>query len=314
MPLVAIFFTLLFGIMFGDVGQGLVFVGIGILLRRGVIKKFAAWQKFAPIFVGIGCSSTVMGFLNGEFFSNHHVLDFIGSAVAGLFGTTYPFLHLMPNSDSIHRVFYFFIFTLGIGFIINSTGLVVNIINQVSLKHLGKALFGKTGLSGALFFWYVIALAVRIAVWKYAVSPADWAVMGLCLGGVFLGEPLERLVEGERPVFEDGLGVAAIHGVVEVLEIISSYFSNSLSFLRVGAFALAHAVLGFIIFTMTDLIGGAASPSGILVTVAGNAVVILLEGMIVAIQVIRLQYYEFFSKFFTETGKEFIPFRFTYRP
>jgi len=69
-------------------------------------------------------------------------------------------------------------------------------------------------------------------------------------------------------------------------------------------------VLGFIIFTMTDLVGGAG---GIAVQILGNAVVIVLEGMIVAIQVIRLQYYEFFSKFFTETGREFTPFRFKYK-
>ena len=111
-------------------------------------------------------------------------------------------------------------------------------------------------------------------------------------------------------MFPNGIGAAFIEGVVEILEIVSSYLSNSVSFLRVGAFALAHAVLGFIIFTMTDLVGGAG---GLAVQILGNAVVIVLEGMIVAIQVIRLQYYEFFSKFFTETGREFTPFRFKYK-
>ena len=79
--------------------------------------------------------------------------------------------------------------------------------------------------------------------------------------------------------------------------------------MRVGAFALSHAVLGYIINTMTELVGGVG---GIAVLLIGNVVVIVLEGMIVAIQVIRLQYYEFFSKFFNETGREFKPFKFVY--
>ena len=110
---------------------------------------------------------------------------------------------------------------------------------------------------------------------------------------------------------ENGFGALFITGLVELIEVISNYMSNTVSFLRVGAFALAHAVLGYIINTMTQMCGGAAG-LGILVLIAGNAVVVVLEGMIVAIQVIRLQYYEFFSKFFNETGTEFVPLTFYY--
>ena len=80
--------------------------------------------------------------------------------------------------------------------------------------------------------------------------------------------------------------------------------------MRVGAFALSHAVLNFTILTLTNMCGGQASPGGIIVLILGNALIVVLEGMIVAIQVIRLQYYEFFSKFFHETGSEFKPFKF----
>ncbi len=310
-PLVAFFFTLLFGIMFGDAGQGLVFVLIGILLTANVIKWFPAWNKFGLIFVAIGCSSTVMGVLNGEFFGNGEVLVPLSRFLSGLFGEPRDhILHLMPSSGAIDKLFMFFAFTLAVGFIINSIGLIINIVNQFTLKRPGKALFGKTGLSGALFFWYVVFMAVRIAAFKIPPFWADWTVIGVTLFGVFMATPLERLIEGERPVFENGFGISVIEGAVEILEVISSYLSNSVSFLRVGAFALAHAVLGFIIFTMTDLIGGAG---GFAVSLFGNVIVIVLEGMIVAIQVIRLQYYEFFSKFFTETGREFQPFSFRYK-
>ena len=98
--------------------------------------------------------------------------------------------------------------------------------------------------------------------------------------------------------------------IVEIIEVISSYLSNTVSFLRVGAFALAHAVLGYIIEMMVEIVPPAG---GILVSIIGNGIVIVLEGMIVAIQVVRLQYYEFFSKFFSETGREFKPFSFVYK-
>ncbi len=310
-PIVAFFFTLLFGIMFGDAGQGLVFVLIGILLTTNVIKWFPTWNKFGPIFIAIGCSSTIMGLLTGEFFANSEILIPVSRFLSGLFGEPKDhILHLMPSASTIGKLFMFFLFTLAVGFIINSIGLVINIVNQFSLKRPGKALFGKTGLCGAIFFWYVVYMAIRIAAFKIPLYWVDWVVIGVSLFGVFMAHPLERLVCGERPVFEHGFGISLIEGVVEILEVVSSYLSNSVSFLRVGAFALAHAVLGFIIFTMTELVGGAG---GLLVTVLGNVIVIVLEGMIVAIQVIRLQYYEFFSKFFTETGREFQPFEFRYK-
>ena len=102
---------------------------------------------------------------------------------------------------------------------------------------------------------------------------------------------------------------AVIEAVVELLETLISYMSNSISFIRVGAFGLAHAVLGFIIATLSEMAG----PAYLAVMLVGNGIVVVLEGMIVAIQVIRLQYYEFFSKFFNETGREFKPFSFDYK-
>lgn len=313
-PLVAFFFTLLFGIMFGDAGQGLVFVLVGILLTAKKFKFLSNWHKFGPIFIGIGCSSFVMGLLTGEFFANSEILVPFTRYVTGLFGEPHDhILHLMPSANTIDKLFYFFLFTIAIGFIINSVGLVINIINQFSLKNPGKALFGKIGLSGALFFWYTVFLVIKLVVFKGALHTRDFVIIGISLFGVFFAHPLERLVNGQRPVLVHGLGTAIIEGLVEILEIISSYLSNSVSFLRVGAFALAHAVLGFIIFTMTELIGGPLSAGGLLVSIVGNVIVIVLEGMIVAIQVVRLQYYEFFSKFFLDTGIEFKPFKFVYK-
>lgn len=313
-PFVAFFFTLLYGIMFGDAGQGLVFLLIGILFTTHAVPWFKSWQKFGPVFICIGCSSIVMGLLTGEFFCNEEILKPFALWATGLFvgkeNAFAPILHMMPSSDTIAKMFYFFGFTIAVGFIINSIGIVINIVNNFSLRRVGKALFGRTGIFGAVFFWWVVALVIRIFAFGASIQLYDWIVIGVTLFGVFMEEPLTRLVQGERPVFENGVFGAVIEGIVALLEVVSSTLSNTVSFVRVGAFALAHAVLGYIVFTLTALTG---SIGGIAVSIFGNAIIIVLEGMIVAIQVIRLQYYEFFSKFFTETGKEFIPFKFVYK-
>ena len=310
-PFVAVFFTLLFGIMFGDAGQGFVFLLMGILMSLKVIKV-GGWNKFAPIFMAIGTSSMIMGVLTGEFFGNEEVLKPLSMAITGLFGEAHsPILHLMPDGSehSIKTMFMFFGVTVGVGFIINSVGLVLNITNNLLMHRLPKALFGKNGLSGAAFFWYVVVMVLRIAFAGHVFSLADGIVIGITLFLTMFSEPINRILEGEKPVFENGLFAAVIEAVVELLETLISYMSNSISFIRVGAFGLAHAVLGFIIATLSQMAG----PAYLAVMIVGNGIVVVLEGMIVAIQVIRLQYYEFFSKFFNETGREFKPFSFDYK-
>ena len=310
-PFVALFFTLLFGIMFGDAGQGFIFLLLGLLMSFKVIK-FGGWNKFAPVFMAIGTSSMIMGLLTGEFFGNEEVLKPVSLFITGLFGEPHsPILHLMPDGSehSIKTMFMFFGVTVGVGFIINSVGLVLNIINNLIMHKVPKALFGKTGLSGAVFFWYIVVMVIRIVVTDHAIDMTDGIVIGTTLFLTMFAEPIHRLMEHEKPVLENGLFAAVIEAVVELLETLISYMSNSISFIRVGAFGLAHAVLGFIIATLSEMAG----PAYLAVMLVGNGIVVVLEGMIVAIQVIRLQYYEFFSKFFNETGREFKPFSFEYK-
>jgi V/A-type H+-transporting ATPase subunit I len=312
-PFVAVSFTVLFGLMFGDVGQGLVLLLLGILTGRMKSGFLARFSRFSAALMAVGVSSMVVGFLDGEVFSNEAILVRPTRAVTG-FLTGVPVdrvLHLMPEKGHLDKLFMFFGFTVAVGVVINSVGLAINIVNQVSMRRWEKALFAKTGAAGALLFWYALFLAVRVIM---GGSPAWFDAFGLGLpaAALFFGPALWRLATGERPVLEHGLTAFAMEGFVELLESASYYVSNTVSFLRVGAFALSHAVLSFIVFTLGEMVRGA--PGGgvfaLLVVVAGNAVIILLEGLIVTIQVVRLQYYEFFSKFFTETGVEFSPFRF----
>ncbi|MDR0599301.1 MAG: V-type ATP synthase subunit I [Treponema sp.] len=319
-PFVAFFFTVLFGIMFGDAGQGLVLLLLGFAVgAKGGAGFFASYRKFSTPLKAVGVSSMIMGFLNGEFFTNEEFLTLptkaVGGFFMGLFGVPGEpperFLHLMPERGNITKLFYFFGFTIAVGVILNSIGLVVNIANQFSLKKHEKALFAKTGLAGLLLFWYALFIVARILLGgRFAWY--DYGGLFIPAALIFFGPAIWRLITGERPALEHGLMVFVMEGFVELLESASTYISNTVSFLRVGAFALSHAVLSFIVFTLSEmtakLAGGAAF--SLLITVFGNAVIILLEGMIVAIQVVRLQYYEFFSKFFTETGVRFAPFRF----
>ncbi|GHU66253.1 V-type ATP synthase subunit I [Spirochaetia bacterium] len=324
-PFVAIFFTVLFGIMFGDLGQGFVLFLAGFLTGKHGPKFLQGFKSYSVPLIAVGISSMIMGCLNGEVFTNEYLLIGPTEAITG-FLTGHPverILTLMPlpeKGGSVTKLFYFFGFTIGVGIILNSIGLVVNIVNLYTLKKYEKAFFAKTGAAGMVLFWYAVSLAVRFIICM--VNPNDdlvfkfewFDIAGLLVptAGIFFGPALWRLFAGKRPVFEEGVMVFAMEGIVEILETVSTYISNTVSFLRVGAFALSHAVLSYIVFRFAEEVSGIAAGTAIsvFIMIFGNVVIIVLEGMIVAIQVVRLQYYEFFSKFFTETGVEFAPFRF----
>jgi V/A-type H+-transporting ATPase subunit I len=312
-PFVAFSFTVLFGIMFGDLGQGFVLLLLGLLTGRQALKALASFKHFSAPLIAVGISSMVMGLLNGAVFTNESLLEGPTLAVTG-FLTGHPvdrILRIMPERGSVEKLFYFFGFTLAVGVIFNSIGLVVNIVNQCILKKYEKAFFSKNGLAGVLLFWYAVFIALRLLAGG-RIAWIDIPGMGVPLACIFFGPVIWRIIAREHPVLEQGFMVFVVEGFVEILETVSTYISNTVSFLRVGAFALSHAVLSFIIFTLSEMVSGqAAGPIlSFIIMSAGNVVIILLEGMIVAIQVVRLQYYEFFSKFFTETGVEFTPFRF----
>ncbi len=308
-PFVAVMFVLLFAIMFGDVGQGFVGVAIGLLINSGRIASFEPYRRknFGTTFLVAGLASMVSGFLYGSFFANEHVLEPATRAVTQLL-LGRPLSHIV-TLDSFKKITMFFGITIGVGALINSVGLVINIVNYARRRDWEKALLSKTGAAGALFFWYVLFIAARVLLGGKFGS-FDLAALAVPLLALFFHEPIVHLARGHRPLLKDGLFAFIMEGIVEILESTIYYVSNSVSFLRVAAFALAHTVLSTIVFLLSDMVGGA--PGGIafriLIILIGNSVIIVLEGLIVTIQVVRLQYYEFFSKFFSETGEEFSPF------
>lgn len=317
-PIVAVFFTLFFGIMFGDLGQGSVLLLLGLLTSKYGPAKLSGFKKYSTPLICVGISSMVMGLLVGSVFTNEQLLVRPTRAITALFGVPVDrILTIIPLAEqggSIRKLFLFFAFTIGMGIVLNTLGLVINIFNCFVTKKYEAALFSKTGLSGTLFFFYALFIALRM-IFGGAFQWFDSLGLIIPCFFIFFGHALWRFISGKKPVLEHGLTVFIMEGFVEILETVSSYFANTVSFLRVGAFALSHAVLSYIVFRFSEDIvhwnaGLAGSLSAFLLMVFGNLVIIVLEGLIVAIQVVRLQYYEFFSKFFSETGIEFSPFRF----
>jgi len=320
-PFVCGSFVLFFAIMFGDLGQGLLIFAASLALYLGLVPALARWKVFAPIGMACGIGSALMGILTGSCFTFENALVPLTRAVSAalLGGPVDRFLSLMPEGGS-GRILVFFGFTLALGVVVNSTGLVINILDSLRAGRPDEAFFAKTGLAGALFFWWAVGMGIR-AVLGSRPAWFDALGLGLPLLGLIFEERLAALVGGRKTggtarESDGGAFAAGVKAFVSVLEPLSYFLSNSLSFLRIGAFALSHVVLSFIVFTMGDMLAR-RSAAGIalrlVVVLCGNAIILSLEGLIVAIQIVRLQYYEFLSKFLTETGIPFAPFKFQFR-
>jgi V/A-type H+-transporting ATPase subunit I len=311
-PIVAVSFTLLFSIMFGDLGQGALILATGIAMlkaKRGFLLKY---KKFAAAFMLAGTGSMFMGLLVGSCFGSDTLLVPLERLLTGLIlGRPMDrFLGIMPSS-SVKSMFTFFEFTLGIGVVINSIGIILNIVGNIKHGETYDGIMMKTGVAGLVFFWWALGMGLRVALGHH-LGWYDIIGLGVPLLAMMIAEPLKNMIvkrkggEGEN----QGLSEVLIGALVNVIETVSYYISNTLSFLRVAAFAVAHGVLSMSIFILGDMLRKGV-PGGIvfdaIMIVIGNAIVLGLEGLIVTIQVIRLQYYEFFSKFFTRYGRIFKP-------
>jgi V/A-type H+-transporting ATPase subunit I len=100
------------------------------------------------------------------------------------------------------------------------------------------------------------------------------------------------------------IGGFIVENFFEMFEFLLSYVSNTMSFLRVGGFVLSHAGMMLVVMTLLNMSATAAKPFTLVI---GNLFVMAMEGMIVAIQIIRLEFYEIFSRFYESDGKEFEP-------
>jgi V/A-type H+-transporting ATPase subunit I len=282
-------FPLLFGMMFGDVGHGLVLVLLGALVASGKVRALRTLASLGVTLIACGLVAIVFGFLYGSIFGMESVL---------------PALWLRPPESILE------ILTTAIGFgsILLTLGFVISIINAWTARDWGWMFFANNGLAGLLFYWSLVGLAAEAFLKRFFVPPLVLGVLAALAGlAIMLSEMLRRLFEGQRPLFETGVGSYVVLAFFELFETGISFLSNSLSYVRVGAFAVAHGGLSAVVFILAELVGPSQAPGYWIVVTLGNIFVIGFEGLIVGIQTMRLEYYEFFSKFFRGGGKRYAP-------
>lgn len=278
---VAITYSFMFGMMFGDIGQGLCLVFGGLLLYK--IKK----MNLAAILASSGMFSTIFGFLYGSIFGFEHVLKPIW---------------VNPMKDTMTVLYT----AIGFGVFLIIIAMIMNIINGFHEKNIEKALLSTNGIAGLIFYVVVIAIILLALTGHEIPSLILLAIgIGIPLLLIFLREPITRLIEKKKQLIPGKKGMFFLESFFELFEIILSFITNTVSFVRVGSFALSHAGMMSVVL----MLGNAEKSPNYLVIILGNIFVVCLEGLIVGIQVLRLEYYEMFSRFYKGNGKEFKPYK-----
>lgn len=288
--LLGLTYSFLFGFMFGDVGQGLCLMTGGYLLYRA--KK----MSLAAIISCCGFCSTIFGFLFGSVFGFENLIE-------PLWLRPKEAMMQLPFIGNLNTVFVVAI-ALGMGIVLLT--MVLNVINSLRSHDTEKAYFDTNGIAGIVFY-----AAITVTVFLYMSGHALPATAVLIimfvlpLLAIFFKEPLTALVEKKTEVLPENTGMFIVQGFFELFEVLLSYFSNTLSFVRVGAFAVSHAAMMEVVLMLA---GAEAGSPNWLVVILGNVFVCGMEGLIVGIQVLRLEYYELFSRFYSGSGRAFKPY------
>lgn len=275
---VAITAFLLFGFMFGDVGHGLVIFLIGILMAK---KKIS----MGPVFEAGGIASMIFGILYGSIFGNEEIIQAI-------------FIRPMESIQTM------LIYGIAIGVVLILLAMILNIRNGIKNKDKKKVFLDTNGLAGLIF--YIVVLGAGVYFILKGKMIASLGVLSifviLPLLAIMFKDSIAKKIFKEEEEEKSSL----FEKIFNVVEILLSFASNTISFVRISAFAINHVGLCMAIYILSDMFSGTGS---LAVTIFGNCLVIVLEGLIVGIQVLRLEYYELFSRFYTGDGKEYKPLR-----
>lgn len=300
---VAITFLILFGMMFGDVGQGAVFILLGAVMAFS--KKLYLLRDTGKLFMCVGVSAVFFGFMYGSVFGSEELI---------------PALWLHPAEDSIKLI----ASAIFVGTLVLTLGIFLNVWQAILRKNWREAIFGQWGLLSSVFYWTAIALFYYMGVRKGSISVGLAVLMlivpiaAVLFGDIIWGliakrKAIKEALEEREKEEEEGLA----EQLFKPVEIILSLMTNTISFMRVGAFGMNHAVMMSVVYILANVGGGwsgaaangASRTSYIMSVIIGNLFVMLLEGLIVFIQCLRLEYYEFFSKFFGGSGVKYDPLR-----
>lgn len=306
--LMAFTFPLLYGAMFGDLGQGLVMMALGILMHNRIFLK--GMQSLGLLIAYCGASAAIFGYLYGSIFG------FEGHLVE-----EYLHFHFEPTWLSpMHNILSVLSIAIDAGIVILMLGFLLGMVNSLRSREWSHLLFGHSGIVAFLFylsflavvfgdFFGSTALAPKIAVALYAL-PLPFATLMTVFGALVMFSGFFRnMVEGHTLIEGKGVGGFAmflVQSIMDLVETLISMLSNTLSFIRVGAFAVAHGGLSLAIFSLA----GEDPDIGFWITIViGNIFIILFEGLIVGIQTMRLHYYEILGKFFHGGGMRFEPLK-----
>ncbi|KAJ49324.1 V-type sodium ATP synthase subunit I [Clostridium tetanomorphum DSM 665] len=278
----AISYMVMFGAMFGDIGQGLVFFFAGLYLKYKKGKN-----NYGGILARLGISSSIFGLLYGSVFGFEDVIEPL----------------LVRPMENIKEVL---LTAIAFGSLLLIIGFLYSLVNNIKKGDLENGVFGKDGLVGLVFYVLLITFALSKINQFHIMNTNAWVILfiGLLLLMVFK-QPLANLIMKKRPLYKESKNDYYIEGCFGVVETLLSMFSNTVSFIRVGAFALNHVGLFIAFASMAQMINN--SFGSVFMYVLGNVVIIGLEGLIVFIQGLRLEYYELFSKYYEGSGLEFNP-------
>lgn len=285
-PFLAVTFLFMFGMMFGDVGHGLVLALGGWFLTRRRATRNLGW-----VLLMAGCSSILFGFFYGSIFGLEHVIPAM-------------LLHPMEEIETLA------IIAIVFGVLMISLGVVLRVINALREGNWGEVVFDKSGLISGLLYWLILGLVCR-SLW---VSGSTLPTLGIIIAAglmlaIVLKGPLMKVFKVRQEHESSSLPAQIFDGLFELYETLIGLLSNTISFVRLAAFALGHVGVSMGIYSLMDVIqhGAAGWIWRVTLVIVGNAGVILLEGLVVGIQTVRLEYFEFFCKFFNSGGLPYKP-------
>lgn len=260
-------YILMFGIMFGDVGHGLSLMLLALVFYR-------KWPDIAFFLLPVGISSVVFGFLYGSIFCYEHII---------------PAIWVAPLSDPVLMLKVAFLW--GVSFIIMLN--IFSIYNRVAAKNIRHVILDSQGVVGLLLYIAMLWIGYLFAIDSFNKSYL-----------LFVLIPLIFISVNKWFSYHECHGERLIIVLIEGYELMINYLANTISFLRLAAFSLNHVALAITVFTLADMMEG----TGYWVTIVlGNLFILILEGAVVAIQTLRLEYYEGFSRFFYADGYQFKP-------
>jgi V/A-type H+-transporting ATPase subunit I len=281
-PFLSITYMFCFGFMFGDVGQGLVLALAGLILgKRGV--------ELGKVLFRLGLCSTVFGFMYGSIFGFEEVL--------------HP-LWVRPF-DEINTIL---LAAVMIGIVMLLMAYVYSIINKLKKHEIKEGVFGKNGICGLALYASILGIVgLNFGIIPFAgvLTPVLIILAIVLVFLVLIREPLANYLMKKKPLYEETASEYYVESGFELFEMLLGMLSNTLSFIRIGAFALTHVGLFMAFQTLAIMVQNGVISVGILIF--ANIFIIALEGLIVGIQALRLQFYELFSKYYSGDGIEFKP-------